>query len=71
MAHQQTVLEQPTNFAAWLEEAKPQLQPPVCNKLTYGGQLKVMVVGGPNSRTDYHIEEGEVGSPPPQTDGLK
>jgi len=26
----------------------------------YGaGQLKVMFVGGPNSRKDYHIEEGE------------
>ena len=26
----------------------------------YGaGQLKVMFVGGPNQRKDYHIEEGE------------
>ena len=26
----------------------------------YGsGQLKVMYVGGPNLRKDYHIEEGE------------
>jgi len=36
--------------------------PPVCNKLMFGnpeGQLKVMFVGGPNLRKDYHIEEGE------------
>jgi hypothetical protein len=24
------------------------------------GQLKVMVVWGPNERSDYHVEEGEV-----------
>jgi len=33
--------------------------PPVCNKLMYAGQLKIMFVGGPNSRKDYHIQEGE------------
>jgi hypothetical protein len=27
----------------------------------YGaGQIKVMIVGGPNQRKDFHIEEGEV-----------
>ncbi len=31
------------------------------NKLIYGaGQQKVMIVGGPNIREDYHVEEGEV-----------
>lgn len=30
------------------------------NKLMFGaGQFKVMIVGGPNQREDYHIEEGE------------
>lgn len=27
------------------------------------GELKVMFVGGPNQRKDYHIEEGEVSLP--------
>ena len=48
------------NFAEWVDNVRPELKPPVGNKLVYGGQLKVMVVGGPNSRTDFHIEVGEV-----------
>jgi len=48
-----------TDYNTWIEEAKPQLQPPVCNKLMYGGELKIMAVGGPNVRSDYHLEEGE------------
>lgn len=31
----------------------------VANKLMAAGQLKIMIVGGPNTREDYHIEEGE------------
>ena len=31
------------------------------NKLLFGkGQLKIQVVGGPNRREDYHINEGQV-----------
>lgn len=47
------------NFQAWLDEHRHELVPPVGNKLLYAGEFKVMVVAGPNSRTDYHIEEGE------------
>ena len=43
----------------WIEENKKFFLPPVCNKLMYGGQLKVMFIGGPNIRKDYHMEEGE------------
>eukprot|EP00795_Rhopilema_esculentum_P003268 gene3268-1597_t len=48
------------NMSTWVEDNKSSFKPPVCNQLMYGkGQLKVMFVGGPNSRKDYHIEEGE------------
>ncbi|XP_072122962.1 3-hydroxyanthranilate 3,4-dioxygenase-like [Mobula birostris] len=47
------------NVDRWIEEDKPNFNPPVCNKLMHFGQLKVMFVGGPNERKDYHIEEGE------------
>lgn len=49
------------NLPKFIEEAKPTLAPPVANKLLYGaGQHKVMIVGGPNVRDDYHLEAGEV-----------
>ncbi|XP_051868989.1 3-hydroxyanthranilate 3,4-dioxygenase isoform X1 [Pristis pectinata] len=47
------------NVDRWIEENRSSFNPPVCNKLMHGGQLKVMFVGGPNERKDYHIEEGE------------
>jgi len=51
----------PTNCYQWLEENRDDLKPPVCNKLLFGEQLKVMFVGGKNrnERLDYHLEEGE------------
>lgn len=47
------------DITQWVEENKCSFVPPVCNKLMYGGQLKIMFLGGPNQRKDYHIEEGE------------
>ncbi|KAH8050665.1 3-hydroxyanthranilate 3,4-dioxygenase [Aureococcus anophagefferens] len=47
----------PLNLQAWLDEHGPTLQPPVANKLLFGGDLKV--VGGPNARRDYHLQTGE------------
>ncbi|XP_069464571.1 3-hydroxyanthranilate 3,4-dioxygenase isoform X2 [Ambystoma mexicanum] len=49
----------PVNVRKWVEENKTFFLPPVCNKLMHSKQLKVMFVGGPNERSDYHIEEGE------------
>jgi len=44
----------------WLEENQKFFTPPICNKLMYkDGQLKTFFVGGPNSRKDFHMEEGE------------
>ncbi|PXF48279.1 3-hydroxyanthranilate 3,4-dioxygenase [Gracilariopsis chorda] len=47
------------NLQKWLGENRHLLKPPVGNKLIADGEFKVMVVAGPNARTDYHVEEGE------------
>lgn len=47
------------NLEKWIAENRALLKPPVGNKLLYCNEFKVMVVGGPNSRTDYHVEAGE------------
>lgn len=47
------------NLPKWIAENRAHLKPPVGNKLLYAGEFKVMIVAGPNSRTDYHVEAGE------------
>ena len=49
----------PFNLQAWVNENRQHLKPPVGNKPIWAGQFLVMVVGGPNARTDYHINPGE------------
>jgi 3-hydroxyanthranilate 3,4-dioxygenase len=44
----------------WIDENRHLLKPPVGNKVIWkDADFIVMVVGGPNSRKDYHYNEGE------------
>ena len=49
------------NFNEWVTKNGPELKPPVANKEMFpgGDDFIVMVVGGPNSRTDYHVDPFE------------
>jgi 3-hydroxyanthranilate 3,4-dioxygenase len=49
----------PFNLRDWIERNRESLRPPVCNRELYvGSEFIVMVVGGPNSRKDYHYDVG-------------
>jgi 3-hydroxyanthranilate 3,4-dioxygenase len=53
-------IRRPFNFKQWIDEHRHLLKPPVGNKLVYeDAEFIVQVVGGPNSRKDYHFDEGE------------
>ena len=49
------------NFGRWIDEHARLLKPPVGNKVVFeeAGDLIVQVIGGPNSRTDYHDDPYE------------
>ena len=50
----------PINFKNWIKQNRHLLKPPVGNKMVYENtEMMIMVVGGPNKRKDYHIDEGE------------
>ena len=50
----------PINFKNWIEDNRELLKPPICNKVVYENtEFIIMVVGGPNTRKDYHVDEGE------------
>ena len=46
------------NLQQWIDEHRHLLKPPVANKCIVDGDFIVMIVGGPNARTDYHHDEG-------------
>lgn len=50
----------PLNLLSWIEENRSQLRPPVANKLVWPDtEFNIMIVGGPNTRKDYHVDPGE------------
>ena len=53
-------MHRPINLEQWIEEHREALRPPVCNKRVFAdAEFIVMIVGGPNSRRDYHDDPGE------------
>ena len=51
----------PFNLKKWIDDHRDLLKPPVGNQCVYkdAENFIVMVVGGPNSRKDYHYNETE------------
>ena len=51
---------QPLNLLRWIDENRALLKPPVGNRRIFReGEFIIMVVGGPNSRRDYHVDPAE------------
>ncbi len=43
----------------FIDSIRHELKPPVANKLISNNIMQLMIVGGPNNRKDFHLEEGE------------
>ncbi|MFI4913972.1 MAG: 3-hydroxyanthranilate 3,4-dioxygenase [Steroidobacterales bacterium] len=50
----------PLNFKQWIDANRHLLRPPVGNKVIYQDtEFIIQVVGGPNSRKDFHVDPAE------------
>ncbi|MBC8346733.1 MAG: 3-hydroxyanthranilate 3,4-dioxygenase [Candidatus Marinimicrobia bacterium] len=50
----------PLNFQQWIKDNRHLLKPPVGNQVVYKNtDFMIMVVGGPNTRKDYHVDTVE------------
>jgi 3-hydroxyanthranilate 3,4-dioxygenase len=52
---------QPVNLRKWVEQHKDELKPPIGNKVIWRDERGtiIMIVGGPNARSDYHVNATE------------
>ena len=54
------VIQSAFNFKKWIDENRHLLKPPVGNKVVWKDrEFIVMAVGGPNARTDFHVNQSE------------